>query len=303
MTRPLSARRSLVRSAAPSSAGGAALSRLSLAICVSSAVLLAGALGCDLAPIRADELGPRVLESSPADGASDFPRLGPFVARLDRRLLPRTVSRATVRLESGVVSPRLSVRYDVLTQSVIAVPFTGEPIDPSVSWRFIVDGVEDLDGRPMAEPYVAAFRTGPDPGAGLGEPPVVGFADIAPILTARCTGGACHGPGPAALGLDLSSAIGVRDTAINAPARSFPSGALGPAGGAGAPVFAGLPLIDVVAGAGRPETSYLLYTVLGDPHVAGAPMPPALRDDPSAGLTATELRALSTWISEGAPTP
>jgi hypothetical protein len=258
---------------------------------------------CDLPPDRAAERGPAVVSSSPADGDVDVPRLGPFVVRFDRRLLPRTVSRATVRLESGVVAILLSVRYDVLTQSVIAVPLDGRPIDELVAWRLTVDGVGDLDGRPMDAPYVARFRTGVDEGPGLVEPPPATFADVASIFTARCTGSACHGPGPAALGLDLSSASGVRDTAVNQPARSFPPDTLGPSGGAGAPVFAGLPLIEVIAGVGRPETSYLLYTALGDPHVVGAPMPPALRDDPSAGLSPDELDALSSWIRAGAATP
>lgn len=268
------------------------------------AFLVALALaGCDFAPAGPEESGPQVVTSSPADGEAGFPRLGPFVARFNRRLLPHTVARANVRLESGVVKPLLSVRYDVLTQTVTAVPFYGDPIAEQVGWRFVLDGVEDLDGRAMAEPHIVRFRTGAEPGPGAAEPPTATFAEIAPIFTARCTGSRCHGPGPAALGLDLSSAVGVRDTAINAPSRSFASGTVGPEGGAGAPVFAGMPLIEVIAGVGRPETSYLVYTVLGDAHIAGAPMPPALRDDPSAGLTPDELRTLSAWIGAGAPTP
>lgn len=265
--------------------------------------LVAGSLGgCDLPLDRAPESGPSVFASSPSEGEAEVHRLGPFVARFDRRVLPRSVSRATVRLESGVVRPRLSVRYDLLTQSAIAVPFSGDPIAPGVEWRLVIEGVEDLDGRAMEEPYVAHFRSGIELGPGVVEPMPMTFADIEPIFTRRCTGSRCHGPDPPALGLDLSSAIGVRDTAINQPARSFPSGTIGPAGGAGAPVFAGLPLIEVLAGAGHPETSYLVYTVLADPHVVGAPMPPALRDVATAGLTPEELRTLSEWISAGAPT-
>jgi len=259
-------------------------------------------VSCDLAPPRDDEGGPQVITTTPADGERMVRRRGPFVARFDRRLLPRTVSRATVRLESGVVRPLLSVTYDVLTQSVVAVPFSDEPIAEDVGWRLVLEGVEDLDGRAMPQAHTVQFRTGRDVGPDRVQPVALTFADVAPIFTARCAGAACHGPGPAALGLDLSSARAVRETAINRPSRSFPSGVIGPAGGAGAPVFAGLPLIEVTAGAGRPETSYLVYTVLGDPHIAGSPMPPALRDDPGAGLTPDELRTIAAWISAGAPT-
>jgi len=270
------------------------------AACASLALILL--VSCDLAPPRDDEGGPQVVATTPTDGELMVRRRGPFVARFDRRLLPRTVSRATVRLESGVVRPLLSVTYDVLTQSVIVVPFSDEPVAEDVGWRLVLEGVEDLDGRAMPQAHTVQFRTGRDVGPDPMEPETPTFADVAPIFTARCAGGACHGPGPAALGLDLSSARAVRETAINRPSRSFPSGVIGPAGGAGAPVFAGLPLIEVIAGAGRPETSYLVYTLLGDPHIAGSPMPPALRDDPGAGLAPDELRTIAAWIRAGAPT-
>jgi len=270
------------------------------AACASFALILL--VSCDLSPPRDDEGGPQIITTTPADGELMVQRRGPFVARFDRRLLPRTVSRATVRLESGVVRPLLSVTYDVLTQSVIAVPFSDEPIAEDVGWRLVLEGVEDLDGRLMPQAHTVQFRTGRDVGPDRAEPVAPTFADVAPIFAARCADAACHKPGPAALGLDLSSARAVRETAINRPSRSFPSGVIGPAGGAGAPVFAGLPLIEVIAGEGRPETSYLVYTVLGDPHIAGSPMPPGLRDDPGAGLTSEELRTIAAWIRAGAPT-
>ncbi len=244
-----------------------------------------------------------MVETSPADGAGGFSRRGPFVARFDRLLLPRTVSRGTVRLESGVVRPLLSVRYDVLARSIVAVPLDDAPIDPDVGWRLVLDGVADLEGRPMDAPHVVSFRTGADVGAPPEALPVAGYDAVAPIFAVRCAGQACHGPGPAALGLDLSSPEGIHATALNRPARSLASGALGAEGGAGAPRLAALPIIEVIAGRGRPETSYLVYSVLGDPALPGTPMPPAVRDEPGAGLTPAERETLVAWIHAGAPLP
>ncbi len=261
------------------------------------------AAGCDLAPPSLDAPGPSVLDTTPEEGALDVLRRGPFVARFDRLLLPRTVSRGTVRLESGAVRALLSVRYDVLTRTVVAVPLDDAPIAADVGWRLVLDGVRDLDGQPMRAPHTVPFRTGSDPGPDPSPPPAAGYAEVAPIFAARCTGSGCHGPGPTALGLDLSSPAGIRETALNRPARTIASGALGAEGGAGAPVLAGLPIVEVIAGRGRPETSYLVYAVLGDPAVPGVPMPPALRDDPAAGLTDAEKETLVAWIQAGAPLP
>jgi hypothetical protein len=268
-----------------------------------AASLAVAVVACDLAPPPRDERGPLVVESSPGDGATGVSRRGPFVARFDRLLLPRTVSRATVRLESGVVRPLLSVRYDVLARSVVAVPLDGAPIEAETGWRLVVDGVEDLEGRPMDAPLTIAFRTGSDPGPTPEPLPRVDYAEVAPIFAAHCAGETCHGPGPSAIGLDLSSPAGIRATAINRPARSLASGVLGAEGGAGAPRLVALPIVEVIAGRGRPETSYLVYTVLGDPSLPGSPMPPAVRDDPAAALTPAERETLVAWIHAGAPLP
>jgi len=265
--------------------------------------LAVGGAGCDVVPPVGDARGPVVVATSPSDRDVGVRRRGPFVARFDRLLLPRTVSRATVRLESGVVRPLLSVRYDVLTRSVVAVPFDDTPIEPDVVWRLVIDGVEDIEGRAMDGPHEVSFQTGTDTGPASVPLPRAGYAEVAPIFAGRCVGDGCHGPGPAALGLDLSSPEGIRATALNRPARSSASGVLGAEGGAGAPRLAALPIVEVIAGRGRPETSYLVYTVLGDPSLPGTPMPPASRDTPSAALTLAERETLAAWIHAGAPLP
>lgn len=255
------------------------------------------AFGCDLAPDPPSGDPPEVVRTDPADGAVDVPRRGPFLVEVDDRLFPPSVSRATVRVESGAVAAFLSVRFDPVDSTIVATPFFDQPLSTSVTWRLVVEGVRNLDGETMEGTHVTTFRTG----EALGDPYVpesAGWADVEPIFTGACTGATCHGPGEAALSLDLSSAEGVRETAIGVVSREFPAGTAAVEGARGAITLAALPIVDVVAGAGRPATSYLLYKVLDDPHIFGDPMPPPGHPP----LTPEQIRALAAWILAGAPT-
>lgn len=257
---------------------------------------------CDVPPRPPSEgEGPSIVASTPMDGEEAVPRRRPMVINVDRPLLPRTVNRASVALESGITSPFLSVRFDVVERAIIATTFTTSALEPDVVYRLIVsEDVRDLDDRPLVEPFEIAFRTSVE----LGEPLLprsATWAEVEPILRRSCTGAACHGPGPAALGLDLSSPEAVRATAIGVPSRQFPSGATGSEGASGTLALAGLRNIDVLAGSGRPETSYLVYKVLGDEHILGDPMPPP-GDAAHPPLEYSELRVLADWILAGAPT-
>jgi hypothetical protein len=241
-----------------------------------------------------------VLATSPGDGAVDVPRRMPLRIEVDRPLLPRTVSRATVRIESGVSRPFLSVRFDLVDQVIVATTFTTSPLEPSVVYRLTIEGVRDLDDRELPEPFSMAFRTGTEPGEPLA-PRGAAWADVEPIFERSCADTACHGPGAAVLGLDLSSAEAVRNTAIGRPSLQFPSATSSSEGSGGTLALAGLRIIDVLAGSGRPELSYLLYKMIGDPHALGEPMPPpGDRDHPP--LTDEELRLVADWILAGAPT-
>jgi hypothetical protein len=97
------------------------------------------------------------------------------------------------------------------------------------------------------------------------------------------------------VGLDLSSRAGIERTAIGVRASKL-AGTTGDEGARGALQLAGMNIIDVVAGRGSPATSYLVYKVLGDPHVLGERMP-----EGRPPLSEAELRMLSTWIAQGAP--
>lgn len=204
-----------------------------------------------------------------------------------------------MRVESGAVQAFLSVRFDPVDRVVVATPFFEQPLTENVLWRLEVDGLRDLDGRDLDEPHVTSFHTGSEVGAAYTQP-AASWDDVAPLFDRSCTGAGCHGPGEAALGLDLSSGAAVRETALGVRSRQFPGGTAGAEGARGAVSLAALPIVDVVAGSGRPATSYLIYKVLAPPQILGDPMPPPDAEHPP--LSHGELRLLSAWVLAGAPT-
>jgi len=236
-----------------------------------------------------------MLDSSPADGDSEVPRWLELRVDLDRYLLPRSVSRATVRLESGAITELFYLRFDPVAQQIRAQLPESAPLQAHTAYDLVVDELRDLDGNLQPEEYRITFRTG---GAlGDGPAPVdATWSQVAPLLERRCALSGCHAPPAARAGLDLSSADAVRRTALGALSSQFPSGSLGQAA-PGALTLAGLPIVDVVGGGGSPARSYLLYKVLGEDHILGAPMPPE-----GPALAADELRLLADWIQIGAPT-
>ena len=235
-----------------------------------------------------------MVASDPADGAEDVPRRTDYHVQLDRFLAPRSISRASVRVVSGASSAYLTVRFDPVARTLHARSLSGRALEPATRYRLEVDGAVDLAGEVMDPPFRAIFYTS----EALGErpaTPAVGWDVVAPILTGRCTGDGCHGPGPAALGLDLSSPDAIRATAIGAPSVQLQQGATSgvvPVRGLGA-----IPIVDVgPGGVGRPDASYLVYKVIGADVIRGDPMPP---EEP---LSEAQARALSDWVFSGAPT-
>ncbi len=252
--------------------------------------------GCDSPPDRdVSTEGPSVVGSNPADGDQDVPRNGPFFFDFDRRLLPRSVMRATVRIESGVTGYFLSLRFDPIDRRIVMTSFGQEILEPRVQYRMTVEDVRDLDDLPLDEPFVVTFKTG-NTVVAIDPPRTATYADVAPLLTARCAGATCHGPGGGVLGLDLATPEAIRATAIGRAATQARAGTISREGAGGAFGLSGLPIIDVIGGYGRPASSYLLYKLLGDEHIIGERMPP---DEP---LTEDEIRLVSAWILAGAPT-
>ena len=254
------------------------------------------AAACDVGAPIASRTGPVIVETVPANGDVDVPIDGPFIVRFDRRVVPRSVSRATVRVVSGNTAVLLSLRYDILTQQAVATLFDNAPLVADVDYRLIVEGVEDFDGGTISLTTIE-FHTGSSLGSGAPSRATAEWDDVGPIFAARCATSGCHDSISVAARLDLSSAATTSSTLVGAVATTLPSGTVGPEGASGGPFFTGMRLVDIVGGAGRPETSYLTYTVLGDSHIFGNPMPP---DSP---LSDAEIETIVAWIEAGAPTP
>jgi len=256
-------------------------------------VLLAAA--CDLPNARVIDDGPVVVGTAPADGDVGVDCAAGFRVFFDRSIDPRDVHRGTVRVQSGARSAFLTPWFDPLERALVVDQIGSSPLAPSVRYRLQVEAIRDLDGVRMAERHEIGFETGV---AAEGDAPAepVGWAEVAPILRESCATERCHAGGEPAVGLDLSSAAGVRDTAIGVVAQQSRVGVQDDRVWRGAPSLDGLARIEVAGGVGRPARSYLVYKVLADPHTAGGPMPP---DGP---LPRAQVAQIVAWIRAGAPT-
>jgi hypothetical protein len=265
-----------------------------------SVVLIPVLLSCCDAPARQGGPGDEWdISSSPADGEPGVSRAGPVYVQLDRRVLPQAVSSDSVKLFSGEVRASVKLFYEPVSRRIVAELSGKTPLYPAVIYELDVKDLIDLDGNRQTEPYQAVFRTAVSEPEAVPVLPRYGWPEVEPIFSSRCAGSGCHGGNAPALDLDLSSAAGVERTAAGAPSRQLSFAALPPEGARGALSLAGLSIIDVQAGYGQPAGSYLIYKVLGDPHILGDGMPP-----PGAGvsgLTKTELKTVSYWIRSGAP--
>ena len=192
-------------------------------------------------------------------------------------------------LESGPSRIYMSLEVDPVDAALVATPFGGRTLEPGIEYFFRVEGVRDLDGVAV-EPAATSYVTGD---AAEGPPPLdlADFEDASAIFQASCVEG-CHGGASPDQGLDLSSAGGIRRTALGVPATQT-----GARLGYGSQGLAGMAIVDGLGGRGRPAASYLIYKMLGDPHIVGDPMPP------EGPLSRDEIRRVAAWIRAGAPTP
>jgi hypothetical protein len=238
-----------------------------------------------------DDAGWR-LTSAPADGAQRVDRQGRIVVQLDRLPLPRSVTRSSVALHSGAVSASLDLRVQPVTREIWITQRA--PLEVGVIYELVVQGLVDLDGVEQPKPYRARFETGTQ--LGSLEPQAAPAPDeVLALLADRCASNACHGGEEPARGLDLASAAGIETTAKNAASQSHTTSTVAGRGTLNLPS----PLIiDASAKRGDPATSYLVYKLLGEPHILGDPMPPP----GEAPLTDPEIQQVCDWIYAGAPT-
>ena len=200
-------------------------------------------------------------------------------------------------VRSNVLGVFGGVRYDPARRAVTFTPDARSFRRP-LQYEFAVTAaVRAWDGAALATPFVVRFTVGanetppPQPAPSLAR-------DVAPLFAARCATANCHGGAAPAMGLDLSSAAAIRRTTVRVPARERPAPGPGVTLTPGDPAWGALALVDTgfVAGAGRPEYSYLVYKLLGDGPIVGARMPP---DGPA--LAPDEVARVSDWIAAGAP--
>lgn len=306
-----------------------------------------------------------MLASSPAPGAFHVATEQPLRFRFDRLLRPTSVIRQSVDVTPGVYGPDGSgpaagfvffePRYDpydgVLTFQLPAgarwQPHTRYAVRlrPPSNERDIT-GIQAFDGAPLAQPVAFFFVTGTtvtDPSADrdVSWPDVSycledgvepqGLPSVREVFASSCAAAHCHGEASGqsrpAFGLDLSSAEGVRSTAIRVVARQTLTGE-----SVGAPLANPLPVGDNVPriDPGNAANSYVLLKMLVQPlsyadasepsaaaesmagellsaeppddeiarlrasFVRGQPMPP------DRGLTAAQVRAVVAWIAAGA---
>lgn len=258
------------------------------------AALFCAALGCDVPQPRVEE-GPRLLAVTPLDGAEGVSRRTRVVFTFDRALQPSSVTSTSAVLVSGSRAMPVTRWVDPVSRT-LTLELTGTAeLLPDLRFRAVVDGVRDLDGR-VAERIEIAFRTGtssrePEPR------PAPSFREIVePLLRERCASEGCHGGATPVLGLDLSSGDAIARSAIAVP--SVEAGEP-PLPGSTLPGLGGMRRIEASAGVGFPERSYLVYKILGDPHVVGERMPPP-SDAGGPGLSETEQQLIADWIRAGA---
>jgi len=258
-----------------------------------AAVLAVLASSCDL---DVPDTGERswAMSSIPRDGEAGVARQTPLEIQLDRRVLPRSVSNRSVRLGSGAVSPPAVVRYQLLSRQIrISLPSWG-PLVSDTTYLLEIEGLVDLDGVAQREPYSVYFTTGPELGAAP-EPEPADIPRALELLRDRCASSGCHAAPLPAAELDLGSARGIEAT-VTRTSRQLELEGVTAQGAAGALWLPATRIIDVTAGIGDPARSYLMYKVLGDPHIAGERMPPS-----GPRLSANELALLAAWIERGAP--
>jgi hypothetical protein len=258
--------------------------------------------GCAFGGPESDASSTWTVSSIPADGARDVARSGRFVVQLDRRVTPRHGEHGWASLRSGTSSVPGRPSYDPLTQQIWIDVDPRTPLAPATTYVLRVEGLVDLDGVEQDAPFTARFTTGRESVDAAAESvvDVMDVPDAQAVLTllrTRCGQHGCHGGPAPATGLDLSSPQGVANTAIGAlSSRSL--GTVGEEGADGSFWLEGLRIIDVAGERGDPARSYIVYKVLGDPHVLGEPMPPV-----GPPLERREIAAISAWIRAGAPLP
>lgn len=260
-------------------------------------VAVAAALAaCDRA-VPAAEIVDRpplhIVATSPRPGQRDFPLEQAIRVRFDRLLKPTTVSRQSILVTPGRLDPKtrsspagaylIEPRYDPYERTAVFQLGAGERYSPVVLHTALLrppdkdsdtTGLRAFDGAVLAQPFVIEFTSGQavtDPNHDVDDTwPAASYCNetagtpslpsIRSVFTS-CQGASCHGGAASkvAVGLDLSSAQGLRATALKMPAHELSrSETPGRLQSSPAILGDGMPRIDP----GSPGNSYLMYKLI-----------------------------------------
>jgi hypothetical protein len=289
----------------------------------------------------------------------------PIILQFDRFLNPVTVTRQSLVLTdlNGNAVDYPPPSYDPVTLTVSIHPPPGQPwLNAGTMYEVTLPvassdggypyGLLAIDGATLTPTPPIEFMANPAASPPYAGPPTMGFCNdvFSPIFQNTCSYGTCHiaanpsipdvDAGHPPLGLDLSSAAGVRATAINQVADESNTGpAAQPASNNQSVPFG----IDMeIIQAGSPGLSWMVYktllavpeaasdeTVGGDSGISaygqnitpaisaaerarlsnfilGQSMPypnPSTMEPSTSFLTEGDMERLSIWIAQGAQTP
>ena len=240
---------------------------------------------CDLPPPTVTPDGPHILRISPDPAAGPVDRWTTFRIEVDRRVAQESVPQGVVAITSGNAYAFVDIEIDVVHPALVVTPF--DPLDPDVDYQLVVHSIRDLEGHASSDDMTpVVFHVGSSVTQPV--PSTLTYADVAPTFE-RCV--PCHAGADAAQGLDLSSAEGLLRTAVDVPSREVAPSVVGGHDSVVDAALVGMRLIESQSA----SRSYLLYTMVGDEHIAGAPMPP------DALVSDDELVQMQTWIRAGVP--
>jgi hypothetical protein len=223
----------------------------------------------------------------PKDGARDVPLDLPIHLVFDDYPDPDTVDYSGVVLTTGVFFHGGIFTIDLVGKSITLAPSGGLRGDLGYNLN-VLPALRSLRSCP-AEMKQISFRTGeaflPKP---TPPPPPATFADVQAIF-ARACGGGCHRAAAESGGGCLeapAAALSLCDRDAFSALVATPSRQL--------------PRLDLVA-AGDSARSYLLRKLLpGATSDVPAPTTLGHRDPPGAPLDDADLRAVASWIDDGA---
>jgi hypothetical protein len=221
--------------------------------------------------------GPHPVWSDPANGDTDVLIDKVIRVGMSDHLDGRSVRRNRFKLYSGPLAMWVMVQYDPVRQRLSVWPSVS--MWKNTTWGLeLLDGLAGLDGSPVTPVVVTEFRTGA--ASGDNQPfPFLNYEEhVKPVFDARCA--SCHGgTGPVA-DLDLASADGIGDTALGVSSTGWPEWKR--------------------ITASRPGESYLLYKIIGDERIVGAPMPRSWDESaPATPLPLEDQQAVADWIASG----